>query len=479
MEGHSQEGMTTRRLVQSRCAAHALLLFAVAAISKVAAQQLPIATGATTVVITPERGYFTEPAIALDPRNPLRVLAAYQDNAHIAYSSDGGRNWAVQSVEPPQYRVSGDVSLAYDGKGNAYVCYMAFNRLGRFNYWAKNSSRNGLYVRRSLDGGATWEQNDIPIVQQPESPTVPWEDKPYIVADNNSSSPRFGNLYVGWTRWTLADSQILFSRSTDAGKSWSEPVEIDKHRGLPRDDNGALEGFAGTVGRDGTLFVVWADNGNIVLTTSRDGGRTFSEPRNVIQTAPIMFQLQDLSRGNGFPQIGIGPSGKSSTARLYVSWSDYRNGDVDVFCTTSVDGGTTWSEAVRVNDDELHDGADQFFQWLAVDPVDGSANVLFYDRRSDPQNRSQTVTLARSVDGGRTFRNYAWSRDAFTSGDTFLGDYTGIGARGGHVYGIWTEKPPVAPEPASTVQPNRRSPEYLRSHGTVIVVGTANFKTPP
>jgi len=182
-----------------------------------------------------------------------------------------------------------------------------------------------------------------------------------------------------------------------------------------------------------------------------------------------MFQLQDLSRGNGFPQIGIGPSGKSSTARLYVSWSDYRNGDVDVFCTTSVDGGTTWSEAVRVNDDELHDGADQFFQWLAVDPVDGSANVLFYDRRSDPQNRSQTVTLARSVDGGRTFRNYAWSRDAFTSGDTFLGDYTGIGARGGHVYGIWTEKPPVAPEPASTVQPNRRSPEYLRSH----------FKTPP
>src|SRR5207244_4399798 len=200
MEGHSQEGMTTRRLVQSRCAAHALLLFAVAAISKVAAQQLPIATGATTVVITPERGYFTEPAIALDPRNPLRVLAAYQDNAHIAYSSDGGRNWAVQSVEPPQYRVSGDVSLAYDGKGNAYVCYMAFNRLGRFNYWAKNSSRNGLYVRRSLDGGATWEQNDIPIDQQPETPTGPWQNKPYIRSDNNSSSPRFGNLYGGWTR---------------------------------------------------------------------------------------------------------------------------------------------------------------------------------------------------------------------------------------------------------------------------------------
>jgi hypothetical protein len=62
---------------------------------------------------------------------------------------------------------------------------------------------------------------------------------------------------------------------------------------------------------------------------------------------------------------------------------------------------------VRVNSNPAHDGTDQFFQWLAVDPATGTANVIFYDRRLDPDNRKTTVTLARSVDGGRTFTNYA------------------------------------------------------------------------
>lgn len=443
----------------------------------VLAQELLPAPGAQTAVITPERGYYTEPAIAIDPSNPQHVLAAYQDNAHIGYSSDAGQHWHTQSVEPPEYRVSGDVSVAYDGKGDAFVCYMAFNKLGMFNYWAKNSSKNGLYVRRSIDGGATWETKDIPIVEQPESPTVPWEDKPYIVSDANRTSPHFGNLYVGWTRWTIGDSRILFSRSTDAGKTWSAPMEIDRHRGLPRDDNGALEGFDAVAAPDGTLYAVWAGGQDIMLTISRDGGRTFSLPRAVIHAAPIMFHMQALSRANGFPQIALAPGRRNTPGRLFVTWSDYRNGDVDVFCATSADAGRTWSKAVRVNNDAVHSGADQFFQWLAVDPTDGSANVLFYDRRLDPQNRSQVVTLARSTDGGRTFTNYAWSREPFTSGDTFIGDYTGLSAYGGRLYGIWTEKPPVIEEPGAPQPQNRRSKEYLRTHGTVIVVGTAEFSS--
>jgi hypothetical protein len=183
-----------------------------------------------------------------------------------------------------------------------------------------------------------------------------------------------------------------------------------------------------------------------------------------------------MSRGNGFPQVSIGPDIAGKGQRLYVTWSDFRNGDVDVFCATSADGGKTWSQATRVNDEPLHSGTDQFFQWLSVDPVDGSANVVFYDRRQDERNRSQVVTLARSTDGGNTFRNYAWTRDAFTSGETFLGDYSGISAYAGRVYGIWTEKPPVAPETPGSAPPNRRSPEYLRTHGTVIIVGSADFK---
>lgn len=52
---------------------------------------------------------------------------------------------------------------------------------------------------------------------------------------------------MGWTRWTLTGSEILLSRSTYDRQTWFEPIEIDRHPGLPRDDNGAAEGFAGAV----------------------------------------------------------------------------------------------------------------------------------------------------------------------------------------------------------------------------------------
>ncbi|HTF24240.1 MAG TPA: exo-alpha-sialidase [Candidatus Limnocylindria bacterium] len=410
--------------------------------------------------MTPKPGFFTEPSIGVNPANPLQVVAAFQDNAHIAYSVDGGRHWQLATgIEPPNYRVSGDVSVTFDNQGHAYICYIAFDKLGTFNYWGHNSSRNGIYVRRSLDGGATWEAQDIAATEQRDQTTVPWEDKPYIVADMGRG-PHAGNLYIGWTRWTLSDSQILFVRSTDHGKTWSKPVEIDNIRGLPRDDNGAIEGFAGAVGPDSTLYAVWTDGNHVVFTTSHDGGATFSHTRNIIDTAPTMFTLQAVSRANGFAQIAIDPRGGAKGGRLYLTWSDYRNGDVDVFCSTSGNHGETWSPAVRVNDDSPHNGADQFFQWMAVDPADGAAYVVFYDRRRDPKNRRQIVALARSTDGGRTFQNYAWMDQPFDAQGVFMGDYNGIAALNGRVYGVWTQKP-----------------ENKSSRDTLIQIGVADFNT--
>ena len=404
--------------------------------------------------ITAKPGWFTEPSIAINSGNPQQIVAAYQDNAHIAFSQDAGAHWEVASgTEPPDYRVSGDVSTTFDKQGHAILCYIAFDKLGTYSYWAHNGTRNGIFVRRSPDGGKTWEAKDIAVIKHETEPGIPWEDKPYIVADN-SAGPYAGNLYVGWTRWTIEDSQILLSRSTDGGKTWSPPLEIDQQRGLPRDDNGAVEGFSGVVAPDSTLYAVWAYNDHIVFTSSRDSGRSFAPARNIIHVAPIMFQVDDVARANGFPVIALDPHGD----KLYVSWSDYRNGEVDVFCSTSSDRGRTWSEATRVNTDAIHNGSDHFFHWLAVDPSTGAANVIFCDRRDDPGNRKAKVVLARSSDDGKSFVNYAWTNSAFDPGGVFMGDYTGIAALGGRVYGIWTEKP---------LNP--------KSRDTIIRVGVADF----
>jgi hypothetical protein len=273
---------------------------------------------------------------------------------------------------------------------------------------------------------------------------------------------------VGWTRWTLTGSEIRLSRSTDDGKTWSKSIEIDAHPGLPRDDNGAAEGFSGVVEPDGTLYAAWSQDNEIMLTSSRDGGKSFSRAHAIIHTAPIMFAVQTLERANGFPQLAIDPKSK----RLYLTWTDYRNGDLDVFVASSDNSGKRWSEPVRVNNDSVHNGADQFFQWLAVDPTDGSLDVIFYDRRIDPRNRKQTVVLARSTDGGRNFSNYAWTNEPFEANDVFFGDYSGIAAYGGRVYGIWTEKPVPEPTPEGKKETEDKKP---KPRGTVVKVGVADF----
>jgi len=127
---------------------------------------------------------------------------------------------------------------------------------------------------------------------------------------------------------------------------------------------------------------------------------------------------------------------------------------------------------VRVNSDPLHDGADQFFQWLAVDPKTGAANIIFYDRRSDPANNHTTITLARSADSGKTFVNYVWTTEPFEGNKDFIGDYTGITAWDSKVFGIWTEEVPPAPNEALASATDRAG---RRIHRTIVRVGIADF----
>jgi len=268
----------------------------------------------------------------------------------------------------------------------------------------------------------------------------PFQDKAYLVADNHTASPYAGNLYVGWTSYSLDKSEILFARSTDDGKTWSKPIVISTEPGAAAPSvSGSVVGFHAAVGRDGTVYAIWPDGQAIVLAVSRDGGRTFEASRRVIPTKSFaLFQgLPGFPFANGLPAIAIDPRG--SPGRLFVVWGDNPYGDIDILVSTSDDGGHTWTQPVRVNDDPKHNGKDQVLSWLAVDPSDGAAYVLFYDRRGDPKNLVPTVTLARSADGGHTFTNYAWSITPSDPKQARYGDYNGIAALEGRVYGAWTE----------------------------------------
>src|SRR5438132_13233270 len=105
-----------------------------------AQSNLPQAPKSRVIDLT-KKGYFNEPAIALNPANPQQLVAAWQVKASVAYSQDGGATWTTaKDTAPKDFKVSGDVAVVYDAKGAAIVAYLAFDKLGTENYWPHNAT---------------------------------------------------------------------------------------------------------------------------------------------------------------------------------------------------------------------------------------------------------------------------------------------------------------------------------------------------
>src|SRR5712692_2652685 len=138
------------------------------------AQSLPPAPKAHLTDINPKPGYFNEPSIAVNPKNPQQLVVAWQINASAAYSNDSGQTWTIaEGTAPKDYRISGDVSVTFDSAGRALLCYIAFDKLGTSQYWAHGATRNGIFVRRSPDGGKTWEPAAATVISHNSTPGIP------------------------------------------------------------------------------------------------------------------------------------------------------------------------------------------------------------------------------------------------------------------------------------------------------------------
>jgi len=149
------------------------------------------------------------------------------------------------------------------------------------------------------------------------------------------------------------------------------------------------------------------------------------------------FAIPRIYRCNGMPVTDCDVSPSPYQVRVYVMFSDQRNGtdDTDVFLVTSDDVGATWTAPAHVNDDT--GPAHQFFPWVAMDPRTGYVHVVFYGRRNTAGNATD-VYLATSTDGGAPFANVEISDSSFTpTASVFFGDYINIAAHGGMVRPIW------------------------------------------
>jgi len=391
-----------------------------------------------------------EVSIAINPANPDNIIGTSlqygrppqpRASNYVYVSMDGGKTWKTIASQNSQSLTQGDDAVTFSREGVAYHSYISFDGI---RVQKPKRAVSGILVSSSKDGGLTWN-DPVPAINHINSVT-PFEDKPYVVTDNTSNSPYKGNVYLAWTRFdvygsrnTEDHSQIYFSRSTDGGKTFSMPFRISDMGGDCLDSDNTVEGAVPVVGAKGEVYVVWAGPKGLVFKKSLDGGLSFGKDK-VIGAMPGGWDInvKGIDRSNGMPVTGVDASAGRRQGTIYVNWIDERNGDPDVFVASSQDGGETWTTPVRVNDDPIINGKAQFFTWMAIDPVDGSINVVFYDRR-DTQDTRTGLTLARSTDGGRTFVNYKINQEPFACNEkVFFGDYSSISAYNGKVVPMYT-----------------------------------------
>jgi hypothetical protein len=407
------------------------------------------------VDVSNEPGPQSETSIAINPSNSSQIVAGSNEIFRLPmrgyFSSDGGKTWGGVDLPLPPPRTSNgidfgsDPGVAWDTNGNVYYSYIVvFFSNQRF----QTVDGTEMAVARSSDGGKTWTATFFNF----NSGKGEFNDKPMIAVDTNPASPHLNAIYVAWDNNTGKSSNnnaVLVIRSTDGGVTFSSPVAASVTNGGPESEI-AADPF---VGPDGTLRIAWNDiqHNTIAESSSTDGGLTFG-PTVVVSTKQVAFDIaipaQSSRRVLIYPACGADASGGANNGRLYCSWTDETatNG-TDIFVSRSTDGGATWSPKVRVNDDPAGVANDQFYQWLAVDPSNGSVNLSWYDTRNDPTRVSTDVFYSRSTDGSLTFAKNIRVTTAPTNesccgadlGNQY-GDYEGIAALNGSIHPVWTDR---------------------------------------
>jgi hypothetical protein len=413
----------------------------------------------TPTTTTPE----AEEVNAIDPNNSSNMVGVITDysvrnvnegTSKYVVTNNAGASW-TQSFVPlansnpvtsdgVQWLDNRDPAVAIDKVGNVFIA-------GVYELLAssKNASRDGgvsrphppagIYAcQATLPSVALTAANCRPVFTNPVSPNPFSEDKPCIVTDN-SASPNSGNVYVAWLHFlgckgaTCRTKNIVFSRSTDHGVTWTAPLQISK-------TNTDVEWPQATVGNDGTIYVSYQTltSGNRAqhwLATSSNGGLSFGPPQ------PITPIYQDLTfnstyRKNSGPNVVVSPVlGSEYVYDVYAQQSGA--GTQVVFVRSNQPKGMGgFTAPVAMNDSQA---GQRLFPAAAVDN-NGALHVSWFDTRNSPIVSMYDIYATYSTDLGATFAPNARVTPSLIRAGSFIGDYAGILAEptNGVAHPMWT-----------------------------------------
>ncbi len=410
-----------------------------------------------------------ESSIAVNPKNPNLLIGSAVDyraesSTWVYYSEDAGKTWVNYNLGKynPTWRCSNDPSVAFDANGTAYLVYGGFGSIDDTSH-GENFGENGVFISISNDGGKTWDSTNrhIPVIVHKGIMTMDslFEDKYYISVDNSSASPYQNHLYIPWKRVTPKDSatQIVISKSIDNGKTWSNPLAVSPRKSGTSQDTTYGQSFPlVATGPNGEVYLVWNDGivHGVGFAKSIDGGMSFSNPR-IIQTYNIFGKtrnqasstdtepiwrhaLKEVVRAEAYPVIVV-DTNSSRKGTIYLTWA--ADSIPNIYFSKSIDGGETWTPSKIIHSDTKND---QFWQWMAVDPMNGDLAVMYLDSRDDENNLMVESYVSFSTDAGETWTDRKVSdfnsdirRNPFAN--HFAGDYSGMAFYYGKIYPSWVD----------------------------------------
>jgi hypothetical protein len=307
---------------------------------------------------------------------------------HLNRSLDGGDTWpwSNQMINSDPFGAQNTESCVVTNSTGQGV-YMVWQD----DRWNTGSFDMDIYFDRSSDYGATWLASDIQVDDTPNGGDSYY---PQISVQDGTSDD---SLYVVWADYRNGiDNDIYYSNSTDSGDTWSSPNERvdDTDMNYYQNDDSSDQRYpAVAVNTTGDIaYAVWYDDRdgtNDIWFSKSDVGSGFWLTPNV--------NVDHSGYDNNYQMM---PSlATDNTGRIHAVWADDREGDWDIFYSNSTDNGVSWSPDTKVNKGDL-----EAYRGNATIAIDRSNNNIYIAWESAVSG-DLDIYLANSTDGGLTFSN--------------------------------------------------------------------------
>ncbi|MFA5012581.1 MAG: exo-alpha-sialidase [Ignavibacteria bacterium] len=230
---------------------------------------------------------------------------------------DGGREIYYKLSTNAGLSWGSDTRLTNNQYGSLYPSLAVFGSVVHVVWTRLNGSgRKEIYYKRSLEGGLIWEE-EINLTNNPD-----------IMTGDASIAISGSIVHVVWNDYRDGNLEIYYRSSTNAGSTWGAVTR------LTNDPSTSLYPCISIFGS--VVHVVWQDNrdGNLEIYCKRstDGGISWGADT----------RLTNNTAGSVYSSIAV------SSSVVHVVWQDNRDGNLEIYCKRSTDGGISWGADTRL-----------------------------------------------------------------------------------------------------------------------------------